>query len=158
MDPRLIRYTRATRRFLTASVVFGTLTALLIVAQAWLLAKVISDAFIGHQSLSDLRAPLALLFAVIATRASLGWFTERTADKASSSAKSELRTELIERVAQLGPAGLDGENPGKLTVLATSGVDALDDYFARYLPQLFLSVIVPAPSSSSWLASTGSRR
>jgi thiol reductant ABC exporter CydD subunit len=126
-----------------ASVAFGTATALLIVAQAWLLATVITDAFIGHRTLGDLRVPLILLLAVIAARASLGWFTERTADKASASAKSELRTELVERVALLGPVGLDREDPGKLTVLATSGVDALDDYFARYLPQVFLSVIVP---------------
>jgi thiol reductant ABC exporter CydD subunit len=142
-DPRLLRYARATRRFLVASVVSGTLTALLIIAQAWLLATLISDAFIRHRTLGDLRTPLALLLAVIAARAALGWFTERTADRASASAKSDLRTELVERVALLGPAGLDGEDPGNLAVLATSGVDALDDYFARYLPQVFLAVIVP---------------
>jgi thiol reductant ABC exporter CydD subunit len=143
LDPRLLRYARTTRRFLVASVVFGTLSALLIVAQAWLLATVISDAFIRHRTLTDLRAPLAVLLAVIVARAALGWFTERTADRASASAKSDLRTELVERVAALGPAGLDQEDPGNLAVLATSGVDALDDYFARYLPQVFLAVIVP---------------
>ena len=80
---------------------------------------------------------------MIVARAGLGWLTERTAARASASAKSELRTELVERVALLGPAGLDREEPGTLAVLATSGVDALDDYFARYLPQVFLAVIVP---------------
>ena len=55
----------------------------------------------------------------------------------------DLRSELVERVAARGPAGLDQEDPGNLAVLATSGVDALDDYFARYLPQVFLAVIVP---------------
>ena len=143
LDPRLLRYTRATRRFLLASVAFGTLTALLIIGQAWLLATVISDAFIRHQGLADVRAPLALLFAVITTRAALGWFTERTADKASATAKSELRAELTDRIALLGPAGLDGEQTGRLAVLATGGIDALDGYFARYLPQVFLAVIVP---------------
>ena len=143
IDPRLLRYARSTRRFLVASIAFGTLTALLVVAQAWLLATVISGCFIRHQSLAHLRAPLAVLLGVILARAGLGWFTERTADKASSSAKSDLRTALVERVADLGPAGLDQEDPGNLIVLATSGIDALDGYFARYLPQLFLAVIVP---------------
>jgi ATP-binding cassette subfamily C protein CydCD len=143
LDPRLLRYTRATRRFLLASVGFGTLTALLIVAQAWLLATVIAGAFIRHQGLGDLRFPLALLLTVITARAGLGWLTERTANRASAAAKSELRIELVERMAVLGPAGIDHEEPGKLAVLATSGVDALDDYFARYLPQVFLAVIVP---------------
>jgi len=143
IDPRLLRYARGTRRFLVASIAFGTLTALLVVAQAWLLATVISGCFIRHQSLTHLRVPVAVLLGVILARAGLGWVTERTADRASSSAKSDLRTALVERVADLGPAGLDREDPGTLIVLATSGIDALDGYFARYLPQLFLAVIVP---------------
>ena len=143
LDPRLLRYTRSTRRFLVASVASGTLTALLILGQAWLLATIISRAFIGHEGLHQLWTPLVALLLVIAARSALGWVTERTADRASATAKSELRTELVERVALLGPAGLASEDPGKLTVLATSGVDALDDYFARYLPQVFLAVIVP---------------
>jgi thiol reductant ABC exporter CydD subunit len=54
-----------------------------------------------------------------------------------------LRRALVERIARLGPKGLDQERSGRLAVLATSGIDALDDYFARYLPQVFLAVIVP---------------
>ena len=49
----------------------------------------------------------------------------------------------MERIALSGPAGIDRERSGRLVVLATSGIDALDSYFARYLPQLFLAVIVP---------------
>ncbi len=49
----------------------------------------------------------------------------------------------MEQIARLGPAGIDRERSGSLVVLATSGIDALDSYFARYLPQLFLAVIVP---------------
>ncbi len=49
----------------------------------------------------------------------------------------------MERITQLGPSGIDGERSGSLVILATSGIDALDSYFSRYLPQLFLGVIVP---------------
>ena len=76
-------------------------------------------------------------------RALVGWLSERLADRASARAKSELRQALVERVARLGPSGLDRQRSGGLTVLATSGIDALDAYFARYLPQVFLAVIVP---------------
>ena len=86
---------------------------------------------------------MALLLVVILGRAAVGWLQERMADRASASAKSDLRNALVEQVARLGPAGIDGERPGSLVVLATSGIDALDSYFARYLPQLFLAVIVP---------------
>ncbi len=86
---------------------------------------------------------MVLLFIVILGRASVGWLTERMADRASASAKSDLREALVEQVARLGPAGIDRERSGSLVVLATGGIDALDSYFARYLPQLFLAVIIP---------------
>src|ERR1019366_2055248 len=63
LDPRLLRYATATRRFLVASVVSGALTALLVIAQAWLLADTISGAFVHHRSLATLRLPLGLLLA-----------------------------------------------------------------------------------------------
>jgi cytochrome bd-type quinol oxidase subunit 2 len=106
-------------------VAFGAVTALLLVAQAWLLATSISGAFLRHHGLGELRTPLVLLLAVIVGRAGLGWLSERTAARASAAAKSDLRTELVERLALLGPPGLDREEPGKLAVLATSGVDAI---------------------------------
>ena len=73
----------------------------------------------------------------------LAWAAERTAHRASASAKSELRRAAAEHVAALGPAGLERSDTGRLSTLLTTGIDALDGYFARYLPQLFLAVIVP---------------
>jgi ATP-binding cassette, subfamily C, bacterial CydCD len=143
VDPRLLRYARSTRRFLALSVAVGGMTALLVVAQAWLIASVVNGAFVHHRSAASLRTALGLLLVVIAGRALLAWAAERAAQRASASAKSELRAHAAEHVAALGPAGLERQDPGQLTVLLTSGVDALDGYFARYLPQLFLAVIVP---------------
>ncbi len=143
VDARLLHYTRGTRRYLISTVIIGAVTAGLVVAQAWLLANVVSRAVVGHEGLPRLRVLLALLLAVIVARAAVGGLGERLADRASAAAKSDLRAALVDRVAALGPAGIDGEPPGRLVVLATSGIDALDSYFARYLPQLFLAVIVP---------------
>jgi thiol reductant ABC exporter CydD subunit len=143
IDPRLLRYAHSTRRYLVLTVVLGGCTAFLVVAQAWLLAAAVSGAFIDHKGLSQLKMPVALLFLAVLGRALVGWLSERMADRASARAKSELRSALMERVARLGPSGLDRQRSGGLTVLATSGIDALDAYFARYLPQVFLAVIVP---------------
>jgi ATP-binding cassette subfamily C protein CydCD len=143
LDPRLLHYARATRRFAALSVAVGGATALLVVAQAWLIATVVSDAFLHHGSTASVRGPLLLLLAVVAGRAALAWATERAAHRASGSAKSELRHAAAEHIAALGPAGLEHQGAGRLTVLVTTGIDALDGYFARYLPQLFLAVIVP---------------
>jgi len=57
--------------------------------------------------------------------------------------KSTLRRQLVARAVGLGPRWLAGERSGELATLATRGIDALDGYFARYLPQLVLAVIVP---------------
>ena len=143
LDPRLLHYARTTRRFLVLAVVVGGVTAFLLIAQAWLIAHVVAGAFLDHRTLASLRGALLALLAVIAGRSVLAWGTERTAHRASASAKSELRRALAEHVAALGPAGLEGSETGRLSTLMTTGIDALDGYFARYLPQLFLAVIVP---------------
>ncbi|HWC39678.1 MAG TPA: ABC transporter transmembrane domain-containing protein, partial [Acidimicrobiales bacterium] len=132
----------------------GGTTALLVVAQAWLLADSVAGAFAHREDLAQLRTPVALLLAVIIGRAALGWCSERAAHRASARAKSELRTALVEHVAALGPRQpadrgdpsgdvARGDGTGGLAVLATHGIDALDGYFSRYLPQVFLAVIVP---------------
>jgi thiol reductant ABC exporter CydD subunit len=143
LDPRLLHYARSTHRYLVLTVILGGCTAFLVVAQAWLLAESVSGAFIHHKGLAQLRVPVLLLLATVLGRALVGWLSERLADRTSARAKSELRQALVERVAALGPAGMDRQQAGGLTVLATSGIDALDAYFARYLPQVFLAVIVP---------------
>ncbi len=143
LDPRLLAYARSTRRFVALSVGVGGVTALLVIVQAWLIALIVDGAFVQHRSVGSLRLPLAALLGVVAGRAVLAWASERAANRASASAKSELRRAAVERVASLGPAGLDAQGQGKIGVLLTSGLDALDGYFSRYLPQLFLAVIVP---------------
>ncbi len=143
LDPRLLRYARTTRGFVVLAIAVGGITALLVVAQAWLIATVVNEAFFHHGSISSLRDPFGLLLAVIIGRALLAWATERAAHRASASAKSELRHTAAEHIAALGTAGLDRHDRGRLSVLVTTGIDALDGYFSRYLPQLFLAVIVP---------------
>ena len=157
LDPRLLRYASTTRRFVVLAVVVGGTTALLVVAQAWLIATVVNNAFFHHGSLSTLRDPLLLLLAVIVGRAVLAWATERAAHRASASAKSELRHSAAKHIAALGPPGLEQQDGGRLTVLVTTGIDALDGYFSRYLPQLFLAVIVPVTiiavvSGADWIS------
>lgn len=143
IDPRLLRYARATRRFLIAVVLLGLVGAALVVAQAMLIAEVVVGAFQKGLSTNGLGTPLALLAAVAVGRAVVSWLTELAAHRASAAVKSELRGRLLERAAELGPGWLSRQRTGSLVALATRGVDALDDYFSRYLPQLGLAVVVP---------------
>lgn len=143
IDPRLLRYARATRRFLIAVVLLGLVGAALVVAQAMLIAEVVVGGFQKGLSTAGLATPLILLAAVAIGRAVVSWLTELAAHRASAAVKSELRGRLLERAAELGPGWLSGQRTGSLVALATRGVDALDDYFSRYLPQLGLAVVVP---------------
>ncbi|WP_030206884.1 thiol reductant ABC exporter subunit CydD [Streptomyces bikiniensis] len=143
IDPRLLRYARATRLFLIAVVVLGLVGAALVVAQAMLVAEIVVGSFQGGRSVSALATPLLLLAGVAVARGLVSWLTELAAHRASAAVKSELRGRLLGRAAALGPGWLSGQRTGSLIALATRGVDALDDYFARYLPQLGLAVVVP---------------
>ncbi|MEV3921339.1 thiol reductant ABC exporter subunit CydD [Actinomadura coerulea] len=143
LDPRLLRHARTTRPFLAASVLLGAATAGLIIAQATLLAGMLTRAFLHGASLGDLRTPLLLLLAVVLARTLVAWLQEVAAHRSSAAVKSQLRGRLLARALALGPRWLSGERSGELATLATRGIDALDDYFSRYLPQLVLAVIVP---------------
>ncbi|WP_246101746.1 thiol reductant ABC exporter subunit CydD [Streptomyces cyaneus] len=143
IDPRLLRYARTTRLFLIAAVGLGAVGAVLVIAQAMLIAEAVVGAFEHGMSAAELRTPLLLLVAVAVGRAVIAWLTELAAHRASAAVKSELRGRLLERAAELGPGWLSGQRTGSLVALATRGVDALDDYFSRYLPQLGLAVVVP---------------
>ena len=143
LDPRLLRYARATRTFLYVAVGLGVLGALLIVAQAWLLADVVAGAFGHGRDLAQLSAPLTALLCVVLARAVVAWATELAAARSSARAKSQLRVALLERVAEPARDGSRARSTGELTILATRGIDALDGYFALYLPQLLLAAVVP---------------
>ncbi|MEU6404145.1 thiol reductant ABC exporter subunit CydD [Streptomyces sp. NPDC046985] len=144
IDPRLLRYAQTTRLFLIAVVGLGALGAFLVIAQAMLIAETVVGAFQHRMTVAELGRPLLLLAAVAGGRALVSWLTELAAHRASAAVKSELRGRLLERAAALGPGWLSGQRTGSLVALATRGVDALDDYFSRYLPQLGLAVVVPA--------------
>ncbi|MEV6793817.1 thiol reductant ABC exporter subunit CydD [Streptomyces sp. NPDC051320] len=143
IDPRLLRYAGATRLFLAAVVALGLAGAGLLIAQAMLIADVVVGAFQHGLDEPGLRTPLLLLGAVALGRGLVAWLTELAAHRASASVKSELRSRLLEHASGLGPQWLTGQRTGSLVALATRGVDALDDYFSRYLPQLGLAVVVP---------------
>ncbi len=151
-----MRLGRATRVHLGVTVALGALTAALVIAQAWLLATVIARSFDDGVDVGDVRAPLAALLVVVVLRATVAWYSEVSANRASSKVKSALRVALVEKLAADAPAARNDPD-GHLATLATHGVDALDGYFSRYLPQLVLAVIVPvavivAVCTADWIS------
>jgi ATP-binding cassette subfamily C protein CydCD len=143
LDPRLLRHAQATRGFLLASVVIGTVSAVLLVAQAFLIAHAVTSAFQDGADLAAVQSTLVALVAIAVARAVLVWASEAVGHRSAATATSQLRMQVVERALHLGPAFLGGRGVGELTALVTRGAGALDTYFARYLPQLVLAVVVP---------------
>ncbi|HEX4324180.1 MAG TPA: thiol reductant ABC exporter subunit CydD [Gaiellaceae bacterium] len=141
-DRRLLDRAREARTALAADAVIGVVAALLVLAQAVLLARVAARSFEGA-SLHEVSVPLALLAAVVCARAAAAWSFEVVGRRAAGRILSRLRLGLVERRLHDQPAALDGAESSELATLAVTGVDALETTFARYLPQVVLAVVTP---------------
>ncbi len=133
IDRRLLGGARGSIALVVA---LGAAGAVLLVAQAWLLATVIAAAF-GDGRVAA--SPLAVLLGVVLARALVAWGAEAAAGRAAVRVKTRLRGALLARLVRARPAGGTGE----WAALATGGLDALDPYVSRYLPQRRLAVVVP---------------
>jgi thiol reductant ABC exporter CydD subunit len=142
-DRRLLRYARQARAYLAGIVVVTAAVAGLVILQAQLLATAIAGTFGGDLDLSAIAGTIAALAAVVAARAALAWALEALSYRASAGVKSQLRRDLLRRSVELGPRWLATRRAAELATLATVGVDALDAYFAKYLPQVALAVVIP---------------
>jgi ATP-binding cassette, subfamily C, bacterial CydD len=137
INPKLLAYGRSIRPYLAATVALGAVHAALLVAQATLLAQTITAVF-----LSAREASWGWLAVVIAARALVAWLQELASARSAAAVKSELRGRLVAHLTALGPGR---QRPaGEVAALVTHGLDALDSYFAKYLPQLVLALLVPA--------------
>ena len=140
LDPRLLRYARASRSFLAFGGVIGFAQTLVIVVFAWLLSQAITRAIDGAP-LDEIARIIGALAGVIVVRAILVWLQELVATRGAAQVKSQLRRGVMSAIARRGPDWLAGAQAARVTTVTTTGLDALDNYFARYLPQLILTVI-----------------
>jgi thiol reductant ABC exporter CydD subunit len=142
LDPRLVRRARAVRVLLGVDVALGALTALLVLVQATLLARIVARAFAGA-SLGAVATDLVFLALAFAARGALAWGFELAGARAASDVLSELRLELVARRLRAQPAALDGVEAAEIAAAGVGGVEGLAAYFGRYLPQVVLACVVP---------------
>lgn len=141
VDPRLLRYAGASRGFFVVIGAIAAAQAATIIAFAWLLTRAITGA-IDAMAWPDLAATLAALGAVAVVRSVLLWARESVAARAAARVQTQLRAALLRAVDDLGPEWLAQHNSAALAVTAGRGLDALESYFGRYLPQLVQTAIV----------------
>ena len=156
VDPRLLRHAGAARGYLVLTIGLGLVMTALILAQAGLRARALAGAARGT-GVPALSGTLLALLLVAGARAAAAYGGEVAALRAAARVKSQLRHGLAEHSLRLGPAWLGGQRAGEISTLATRGLDGLDAYFARYLPQLVLAVLVPVAvlarvASADWIS------
>ena len=127
---------------LAADVVLGVVAALLVLAQAVLIARIAARGFEGA-ALDAVKLSLLALVAVVVGRAAAAWGFEAVGRRAATDVLSGLRLELVERRLRDQPAALDGAASAEVATTAVAGAAALETTFARYLPQVVLAVVVP---------------
>lgn len=138
----MLRHARASRGYVVLTAALGVATAALVVAQALLLARIIAGVATGSDTLDDVSAPLGWLAAVVVARAVAAGLQERFGHRAATAVIAELREAVLHHVTARGPAALDGDRGPAVVTLTTRGLDALDGYLTRYLPQLLLAATV----------------
>ncbi len=143
IDPRLMAEGRRTRGALYFGIGLGVSAALLVILQAVLLAHVVRDVAFGHQGLAAVAPLLWTLAGLFGLRAALSYASEIVAFKASGQIKTYLRQTLLNHILKLGPVAAADEQSADLAGTMIEGIEALEPYFSRYVPQMALVVAVP---------------
>lgn len=116
---------------------------LLVVFQARLLASACQRAVMQGEGVPQVLPLAATLVLLAAGRSLCTYILEIKSAAAAARVKRAVRSKLYRKLQSLGPDGLAGNETGPLIETVTKGVDELEPYFTRFLPQLFLAAILP---------------
>jgi ATP-binding cassette subfamily C protein CydD len=134
---------RLARRPISLAVALGVLSGVLLLPQAWCLAHAVNAVVLQHASLAQILPWLWPLPVIFLARFGVMRASEQVAMHAAILVKEKVRGELLQRLQALGPAYVQRHHSGELAVVAVDGVEALEPYYARYLPQMAVVALVP---------------
>ncbi|MEY8214183.1 MAG: thiol reductant ABC exporter subunit CydD, partial [Colwellia sp.] len=92
---------------------------------------------------NELSIVIIALIAIIICRAVLGYFSECYSRRGAMFIKSNIRSRLLNRLFELGPAYTQKKGNAKLSTLLHQGIDSLEDYYAGYLPVIAYCAVIP---------------
>ena len=125
------------------SIALGTFNALLMIAGAYLLAKIVHEVMFDAAGLSDVSYLLWALGGIILARGIFLALSQRLSARAARNIKSIMRANLLEKITRLGPAFTEQKGHGAMLNTLHDGVEALHDYYANYLPSVAYSALIP---------------
>lgn len=131
------------KRWLRLSQMLGMLSAVMIVLQAWLLASLLQALIVNHTPRESLLSTFILLFCCFLIRALLAWLREKVGFEYGKAIRLALRRTVLDRLNVLGPAWVQGKPAGSWATLLLEQIEDMQDYYARYQPQMMLAVFIP---------------
>jgi len=143
INQQLIKLAKGMGNSLILVILIGSLSGLLIIAQCFLIAELVDGAFLKEQGLTELATGLSALLSLILLRAFLFWAGEIFSLKGSLQVQTKLRQTVLGQVFRSGPLSSRQQDTGQMISSLIDSVDALEDFFARYLPTLALAGIIP---------------
>ena len=139
----LLAEARKIRGLLLYVVFLAAAIGLLVVFQARLLASACQRIVMQGEGVSAILSIAGALALIAAGRGICTYVLEKKSSSAAARVKEAVRSRLYRRILSSGPAGMEGSEPGHLIETVTRGVDELEPYFTRFLPQLVLAAILP---------------
>lgn len=142
VDRRLFGVTEGVRRYMGVTIALGFASAVAVIAGAVVLAGIVNQVFLEGAGPEDLSADLIILALIYAARGLFEWARSVAAYRSAADVKRTLREQVMRAVLAQTARGRSAGS-GDLALVASSGIDALDAYFSRYLPQLVLGALIP---------------
>jgi ATP-binding cassette subfamily C protein CydD len=139
----LRRQSRLARHSILLAAGLGVLGGVVLIPQAWLLAYAVNAVVLEHAQLAQILPWLWPLPAIFAARFAITYASARIAMRAAIVVKQDVRGRLVRRLQALGPTYLHARHSGELAVTVVDGIEALEPYYARYLPQMALVALMP---------------
>lgn len=121
--------------------VFSLLGTLGIVGQAWFFAVLIEKTFFEGLPLEAVWSTVIWLVGSILLRMVATFCQEQTAGRLATLAKQDLRHKIWHHLLKLGP--FTGERHGDVVHLMTDGLESVEAYIARYVPQMLYAMMIP---------------
>lgn len=131
------------KKWLYLNVLLGTLSAVFLIFQMFLLADLLHLMIVDKQAAATIPQKLLALLGCFSARALLLWLRERTGFQAGATLRRHLREQVMHKLAQIGPMTIQQRPAGSWATIMLEQVENIHNFYARYLPQQFLSLIVP---------------
>ncbi len=143
INKKMLSFDRGALRYVGLNVLFQWLGMLCNVVFVTAVARLIGAAFAGSLTSALLWQQLVLCLVTVPLRFGFTMLASGMSDKASKDVKRTLRSNIYAKLTRLGSNYTETVATSEVVMLASEGVEQIDTYFAKYLPQLFYSLLAP---------------